>query len=196
MHLYDEHWFILIHVEIEALAARILDAIAKAQIGLSTREPTIVNDALWAIAGAVSDQVKVLRRIPEKMDPALYYKTFRPYIRFFENVFYEATEQRPIADSDGHAPAMVRMNFRGETGAQSSIMPTLVAFMKIPHRPSMLTNHLADMRKYMPAEHRVGRKSTLTAEPTIRAVPAVRRIWIGFSSSSKRPGHSRSFDRQ
>jgi hypothetical protein len=46
---------------------------------------------------------------------------------------------------------MVRMNFRGETGAQSSIMPTLVAFMKIPHRPSMLTNHLADMRKYMPA---------------------------------------------
>ena len=26
--------------------------------------------------------------------------------------------------------------------------------MKIPHRPSMLTNHLADMRNYMPAEHR------------------------------------------
>ena len=46
------------------------------------------------------------------------------------------------------------MNFRGETGAQSSIMPTLVAFMKIPHKPSMLTNHLADMRNYMPAEHR------------------------------------------
>ena len=52
------------------------------------------------------------------------------------------------------APAMVHMNFRGETGAQSSIMPTLVAFMKIPHKPSMLTNHLADMRNYMPAEHR------------------------------------------
>ena len=46
--------------------------------------------------------------------------------------------------------ATVQMNFRGETGAQSSIMPTLVAFMKIPHRPWMLTNHLADMRNYMP----------------------------------------------
>jgi indoleamine 2,3-dioxygenase len=154
VHLYDEHWFILVHVDIEALAGRILDAIAKVEIALSLGERNIVDDALWAIARAVSDQAKVLRRIPEKMDPALYYKTFRPYIRFFENVFYEAMEQRPIADSDGHAPAMVRMNFRGETGAQSSIMPTLVAFMKIPHRPSMLTNHLADMRNYMPAEHR------------------------------------------
>ena len=153
VHLYDEHWFILVHVEIEALAARILDAIAEVQVALSTRKVTSVDDALWTIASAVSDQVKVLRRIPEKMDPALYYKTFRPYIRFFENVFYEATEQRPIADSDGHAPGMVRMNFRGETGAQSSIMPTLVALMKIPHKSSMLTSHLADMRQYMPAEH-------------------------------------------
>jgi indoleamine 2,3-dioxygenase len=117
VHLYDEHWFILVHVDIEALAGRILDAIAKVEIALSLGERNIVDDALWAIARAVSDQAKVLRRIPEKMDPALYYKTFRPYIRFFENVFYEAMEQRPIADSDGHAPAMVRVNFRGETGA-------------------------------------------------------------------------------
>ena len=52
--------------------------------------------------------------------PGLYYKTFRPYIRFFENVVYEGVDEAPI-------------NFRGETGAQSSIMPTLVAFMKIDH---------------------------------------------------------------
>ena len=135
VHLYDEHWFILVHVDIEALAARILDAIAKVQVALSLGERDLIDDALWSIARAVEDQAKGLRRIPEKMDPALYYKTFRPYIRFFENVFYEATEQRPIADSDGHAPAMVGMNLRGETGAQSSIMPTLVAFMKIPTDP-------------------------------------------------------------
>ena len=75
------------------------------------------------------------------MDPTLYYKTFRPYIRFFEHVIYEGVEQAPI-------------DFRGETGAQSSIMPALVAFMKIPHQSSMLTQHLADMRNYMPPEHR------------------------------------------
>jgi hypothetical protein len=90
-----------------------------------------VSDALRDVANAVWRQVDVLRRIPEKMDPALYYRTFRPYIRFFENVIYEGVTQSP-------------MSFRGETGAQSSIMPTLVAFMKIKHCQSVLTDHLAD----------------------------------------------------
>ncbi len=147
--LYDEHWFILVHVEIEAVAARILDAIAQVQAALYSGDMAVVNRALWTIAGAVNDQIRVLGRIPEKMDSTLYYKTFRPYIRFFENVVYEGVASNGATDG-----APVRMNFRGETGAQSSIVPTLVAFMKIPHKPSMLTNHLADMRNYMPPEHR------------------------------------------
>lgn len=152
VHLYDEHWFILAHVEIEAIAARILDAIARIQIALDAHDAGVVDDALRRIAGAINDQITVLRRIPEKMDPALYYRTFRPYIRFFEDVSYEGVNAP--AGVSANAPAMVHMNFRGETGAQSSIMPTLVAFMKIPHKPSMLTDHLADMRNYMPIEHR------------------------------------------
>src|SRR5207253_3206791 len=91
-----------------------------------------------------------------KMDPALYYKTFRPYIRFFEGVVYEGVDARP-------------MDFRGETGAQSSVIPTLVAFLKVPHRPSRLTDHLADMRRFMPAEHRA-----LLAR--VEAVPPVRAL--------------------
>jgi indoleamine 2,3-dioxygenase len=104
----------------------------------------VIEKALDEITHAVNDEVRVLRRIPEKMDPALYFRTFRPYIRFFEDVEYEASG----------VSGAVRVNFRGETGAQSSIMPTLVAFMKIPHQPSILTNHLKDMQNYMPGEHR------------------------------------------
>jgi indoleamine 2,3-dioxygenase len=147
VHLYDEHWFILVHVEIEAIAARILDAIARVQAALAADKRSQIDRAIVDIADAVNDEVRVLRRIPEKMDPALYFKTFRPYIRFFEDVEYEA-EAAP------QTSLPLRMNFRGETGAQSSIMPMLVAFMKIPHEPSMLTNHLLDMRNYMPADHR------------------------------------------
>jgi len=33
-------------------------------------------------------------------------------------------------------------------------MPTLVALLKIPHRTTGLTDYLADMRRYMPREHR------------------------------------------
>ena len=167
VHLYDEHWFILIHVEIEATAARILDAVAAAQAALEANASSLVDEAVEKIAGAVNDQVRVLRRIPEKMSPALYYKTFRPYIRFFEDVEYEAEVSggRVAAGST----ARLRMNFRGETGAQSSIMPLLVAFMKIPHRPSMLTNHLIDMRNYMPAEHR-------RLLEMVESMPSVRRF--------------------
>jgi indoleamine 2,3-dioxygenase len=167
VHLYDEHWFILVHVEIEATAARILDAVATAQAALAANAPSLMDDAVEKIAGAVTDQVRVLRRIPEKMSPALYYKTFRPYIRFFEDVEYEA--EVPGGRVAAGSAARLRMNFRGETGAQSSIIPLLVAFMKIPHRPSMLTNHLIDMRNYMPAEHR-------RLLEMVESMPSVRRF--------------------
>jgi len=154
--MYDEHWFILVHVEIEAIAAEILRAIGKSQAALREQDGRTLNAALEQIGQALWRQVAVLRRIPEKMDAALYYKTFRPYIRFFENVVYEGVAGQPL-------------NFRGETGAQSSVIPLLVAFLKIRHRQSVLTDHLADMRRFMPAEHR------LVLEE-VEAMPSVREL--------------------
>lgn len=141
VHLYDEHWFILVHVEIEAIAAEVLSAIAAGAGAINRQDGASLDRALARIAASVGRQIAVLKRIPEKMDPHVYYRAFRPYIRFFENVVYEDVTSTPIS-------------YRGETGAQSSIMPALVAFMKIPHQPSMLMNHLADMRNFMPADHR------------------------------------------
>lgn len=141
VHLDDEPWFILVHVEIEARAAAILRAIDSVEQALPRGDEAALDEAVAAIARTTWELVDVLRRIPERMDPALYYRTFRPYIRFFEGVVYEGVDAAPL-------------NFRGETGAQSSVVPALVAFLKIPHRPSLLTDHLADMRRFMPAEHR------------------------------------------
>lgn len=152
VHLYDEHWFILVHIEIEAIAADILSAIDQAT--RAGHDGSVVDRCLWRIEDAVRRQVAVLKRIPEHMAPNLYYKTFRPYIRFFENVTYEGVEQAPL-------------DFRGETGAQSSIQPILIAFLKIPHRPSPLTDHLADMRNYMPAPHR-RLIETMEQQPSLR----------------------------
>ena len=155
VHMYDEHWFILVHVEIEAAASRILAAIEFMKPALvAGQRGEAIDIGLAEIGKAVWDQVRVIKRIPEKMDPHLYFKTFRPYIRFFENVVYEGVESAPTS-------------YRGETGAQSSIQPTLVAFLKIPHQESVLTNHLLDMRRFMPAEHRA-----LIAE--VEALPPVK----------------------
>jgi indoleamine 2,3-dioxygenase len=180
VHLYDERWFILVHVAIEAIAARVLDGIGRAADALAAGDDGELDAALGGIAGAVWDMVGVLRRIPEKMDPAVYYRAFRPYIRFFENVVYEGVTDAPVSH-------------RGETGAQSSIMPALVAFLKIPHRPSLLTDHLADMRAFMPAEHRAvlaeveglppvrprARKETFNG--LLEAVAAFREVHYGWA---------------
>ena len=66
-----------------------------------------LNDELRTIASASEEQVAILRRLPEKMDPALYHRTFRPYIRFFEDVVYEGVSEAP-------------MNYRGETGPKAA----------------------------------------------------------------------------
>ena len=98
VHLYDEHWFILVHVEIEALAA------APPGGDQSTRRrpspPATGQRSTAPIGRVVRDALgpgaRRSRRIPEKMDPALYYKTFRPYIRFFEGVVYEGMALTPV----------------------------------------------------------------------------------------------------
>ena len=96
VHLYDEHWFILVHVEIEAIAARILAAIDAATRPLARATRRRSTRRCSRSAGRSGARWRVLRRIPEKMDPALYYKTFRPYIRFFEDVVYEGVDAAPI----------------------------------------------------------------------------------------------------
>jgi indoleamine 2,3-dioxygenase len=156
VHLYDEHWFILVHVEIEALAAGLLGGILAAGKAAAAGDVGALNRAMELVVRSVWEQVRVLRRIPEKMDPALYYRTFRPYIRFFESVVYEGVDVAPMAQ-------------RGETGAQSSVIPALVEFLKIPHQPTRLTDHLADMRRFMPAEHRAFLER-------VGALPSVREI--------------------
>jgi indoleamine 2,3-dioxygenase len=139
--LYDEHWFILVHVAIEVLAGRMIEAMLELSETNDFDDPEKVDAAISTITEVVNQQRVILERIPENMSPDLYFKCFRPYIRFFENVVYEGVEQAPT-------------NFRGETGAQSSVMPCLVAFFNIPHQPTELTDHLADMRRYMPWAHR------------------------------------------
>src|SRR5204863_8023169 len=50
VHLYDEHWFILVHVEIEAIAAAIVAAVARAKRALDPADTAEINRALRDIA--------------------------------------------------------------------------------------------------------------------------------------------------
>ena len=135
--LYDEHWFILVHVAIEALSSEMIYKMVK----LDPDNVEQVNTTLACIDETLKQQHGILKRIPEHMSADLYFSHFRPYIGFFDDVVYEGKNS-------------LRGSYRGETGAQSSILPMLTAFLKIPHQETELTQHLNDMCDYMPKAHR------------------------------------------
>lgn len=149
--VYDEDWFILIHVAIEAEAGVALSSMYEFLETLErydSKDEDISDDAvqqfddnLRKIYSSLKAMNAVLNRLPEKCSPEVYYKEVRPYIFGFDGVIYEGISDEP-------------RSFRGETGAQSSILPALIAGFGINHQESVLTKHLVDMRQYMPYEHR------------------------------------------
>ena len=102
------------------------------------RLESILQDALAGLRA----MNKTMDRMPEGCSAEVYFRKVRPYIFGFDNIVYEGCFQ--------NAP----QTYRGETGAQSSIIPAVLMALGIRHKDSLLTKHLDDMRNYMPAPHR------------------------------------------
>ena len=140
----DEAGFILIHVDIEARARRALLG-AKAlhrMLGASAVVGPHMLAPITEIATGLRKMRDTLDRMPEECSPDVYFREVRPYIFGFEDVVYEGCfNDQP-------------QSYRGETGAQSSIIPALLALLGIEHKDSILTRHLSDMQAYMPKDHR------------------------------------------
>ena len=146
----DEDWFILIHVEIEALAARALHAALPALAAARTGDAAILTARLEEVAGALEAMLATLRRMPERCDPYMYFHRVRPFIHGWKNhsalpsgVVYEG-----VAELSG--PQLLR----GETGAQSTIVPVMDGLLGVAHAPDPLRAYLDEMRAYMPPGHR------------------------------------------
>jgi indoleamine 2,3-dioxygenase len=160
----DEEWFILIHVDIERKAAPAMaalpDCLDAAESGGAERlESLLVN-----VERSLAAMFQTLERMPEHCDPYIYYHRVRPYIHGWKNhpdlpegLVYEGV------DAYGGKPRQ----FRGETGAQSAIVPALDAMLGIRHQEDILRTYLAEMRDYMPPAHRAFVES-LEARGSIR----------------------------
>lgn len=140
----DESWFVLIHVEIEAIAAAILRGIRQGVEAKRHGDDENLVSALGRITDGIRGMTRTLRRMPEGCDPHTYYHRVRPYIDGFDNVVLEGVAEY----------AMKPQSFRGQAAAQSSIVPSVVEFLGIMHETSGLTQHLKVMREYMPVSHR------------------------------------------
>src|SRR5262252_3507271 len=137
-----EDWFILIHVNIEADAAPAVNAIRRHYQCVRDNDESGIINILAILGDSLGEMNKTLARMPEKSSPDVYYQQVRPYIFGFSDTILECVEGNK------------RWNLRGETGAQSSIIPLLCAALGVRHEDSTLTDHLRAMRDYMPKPHR------------------------------------------
>lgn len=161
----DEEWFILIHIDIEAKAIAALANLLPAQEAATQGDETKLADHLKIILDSLHRMVLTLRRMPEHCDPYIYYNRVRPYIHGWKDnpalpngLVYEGVT---AYNEQG-------MKFKGETGAQSTIVPALDACLGVVHQDSPLKMHLNEMRMYMPPEH-VAFLETLEKQPGIYA---------------------------
>ena len=147
----DEDWFVTIHVCIEhaanlAITSAFNIALAYQQ---NTANEKVLLKELTNIKTSMLDVNHIFRKMPEKCDPYIYYHRVRPYIFGWKNnpslpeglVYEGCFDDKPQL-------------YRGETGAQSSIVPALDALLSVVHEKDELREYLDEMKSYMPPSHR------------------------------------------
>jgi indoleamine 2,3-dioxygenase len=160
----DEEWFILVHVDIEAKAGPALAALLPAQLAVKDQDAKALQKELTTIESCLSSIYATLLRMTERCDPYIYYHRVRPYIHGWKDhpLFPNGLTYTGVADYDGKP-----QQFRGETGAQSSIIPSIDAALGVEHANDYMRHYLNEMREYMPPKHSAFIEAVKTG-PSIR----------------------------
>lgn len=147
----DEAWFGLIHVAIEARAGEMLASIPALVEACRNEDTAALEAGLSAMSSVWDDMNDIFGRMPERCDPYVYFHRVRPWIHGWKDnpaldggMIYEGVEE-----TDGKPQA-----FRGQTGSQSSIVPSMDAFLGIDHAGDPLRAYLDQLHIYRPPEHR------------------------------------------
>lgn len=147
----DENWFVLVHVAIEAEAGVLLDNAARLVAVARQRDEDEAIRLLAEMDAAWERIYGHFARMPERCDPYVYFHRVRPYIHGWANnpaldggLVYQGIERfgdRPQA-------------FRGQTGSQSSIVPSMDALFQVGHSDDPLKSFLDELHHYRPVAHR------------------------------------------
>lgn len=173
----DEEWFILVHVAIESKANPALVGCVEAITAVQSEDHKSLRQSLQKIKASLEEICNTLDRMPEHCDPYIYYHRVRPYIHGWKNhpLFPKGLIYKGVQEYNEKP-----QQFRGETGAQSSIIPTLDGVLGIKHTQSELYNYLQEMREYMPPKHREFVsfvENTSQLRPFVQAHPEFREIY-------------------
>jgi len=147
----DEEWFVVVHIQIEREAGPGLAGLLRAMKGAANDREDEVLLGLTTLASAQTAMRDTLIRMKERCDPYVYYNRVRPYIHGWKN---SPSLPNGLAYEGVMSYAGQPQQFRGETGAQSTIVPCIDAGLGIAHASDPLTLYLQEMRDYMPPRHR------------------------------------------
>ena len=147
----DEEWFVVVHIQIEREAGPGLAGLLRAMKGAAENKEDEVLLGLKSLAASQTAMRSSLLRMKERCDPYVYYNRVRPYIHGWKN---SPSLPNGLAYEGVESYAGQPQQFRGETGAQSTIVPCLDAGLGVAHAPDPLTLYLQEMRDYMPPRHR------------------------------------------
>ena len=145
----DEDWFVTIHVCIEDAAGDAIDAAYKLSRLNESSNVDDFNTNLKKILMSLKNVNNIFSKMPEKCDPYIYYHRVRPYI-FGTKDNPDLKKGLIYENQFNNKPQF----YRGETGAQSSIIPFLDGALGIYHSNDNLRHYLNEMRDYMPPKHR------------------------------------------
>jgi indoleamine 2,3-dioxygenase len=147
----DEAWFVLVHVAIEAKAGGVLGMFGDV-LKASEEKDSGSLEMLFSSMNIIWDEINaIFDRMPESCDPYIYFNRVRPYIHGWKDnpalpngIVYEG-----VAETHGKPKA-----FRGQTGSQSSIVPSMDALFGIGHEDDPLKAFLDDLPAYRPPSNR------------------------------------------
>ena len=116
----DEDWFVTIHVCIEDAASKALHAAYELSRLNEDDSISTYSKHLKDIISSLRDVNSIFSRMPEKCDPYVYYHRVRPFI-FGTKDNPDLKKGLLYENQFNNKPQF----FRGETGAQSSMIPFL-----------------------------------------------------------------------
>ncbi len=146
----DENGFILGHVEIDARGAPIpVCALGLVKAAVNDN-PADATHCFGGIIRSLDGMNATLKRMPELCDPYIYFKRVRPFIHGWKS-------NPALPDGvryEGCFKGESQWFYRGETGAQNALFPTLYALLGVRFTDDVYLQYLHEMRKYMPPRHR------------------------------------------
>ncbi|KZF24310.1 indoleamine 2,3-dioxygenase gamma type [Xylona heveae TC161] len=143
----SEAGFVLVHVDMVKQSGELVEGAADAIEGCTAHDRAAFDSGLAKVVSAMKKVNKVMDGMWNKSKPNDYV-SFRTFIfgitsqsMFPHGVVYEGVSDEPLS-------------FRGESGANDSMIPLCDNLLQIPMPNTPLTEILKDFRSYRPGNHR------------------------------------------